>query len=65
MRHLAHNPRAPAVLSVVLRHCDDDILPLMEDTIQEVSCSNNPPEHFTLQSARVLMRVHFSGPVVS
>ncbi|XP_064596602.1 TELO2-interacting protein 1 homolog [Liolophura sinensis] len=39
LRHLRHNPRAPLVLKVTLQHSSPELLPLLQDTIQEVLSS--------------------------
>ncbi|XP_038075424.1 TELO2-interacting protein 1 homolog [Patiria miniata] len=36
LRHLEMNPKAPLVLQVTLRHSDAEMLPLLQDTIDEI-----------------------------
>ena len=41
LRHLDQNAHAPNVLKVVLQHSNQKVLPLLRDTVDEVSCTRN------------------------
>ncbi|XP_046554927.1 TELO2-interacting protein 1 homolog [Haliotis rubra] len=54
LRHLEANLRCPTVLRVMLQYCEADILPLVDDTVQEIlSCLD---DHYT-EEAAIFVRV--------